>query len=211
MATLQTLLFKKHTQEEAGLVTAEALVLSRTRATMTGLVTLVALTILVHVRGQVALVGPHTVSAGVLLLVGVTAEAGGGSVSRAGQTRPVTVWLENQHTSELLFIPFAPVNVNLWRCTFPTSAFVGGLVMVSVAAALGQALSVVTDGSRVATHVAVVRARAVARGAIRVAAHALLLLLAGKVPVRTVVHALTSLEEVELVAVWVRERVVNVH
>lgn len=113
--------------------------------------------------------------------------------------------------SEFLFIPFAPVKINQWRCTFPTSAFVGGLVVVSVAVALGQALSVVTDGSRVATHVAVVRARAVARGAIRVAAHALPLLLAGKVPVRTVVHTLTSLEEVELVAVWAREKVVKVH
>lgn len=109
--------------------------------------------------------------------------------------------------SEFLFIPFAPVNVNQWRRTSPTSAFVSGLVMVSVAVALGQTLSLVTDGSWVVTHVAVVRARAVARGAIRVAAHALLLLLAGKVPVRTVVHTLTSLEEVELVAVWAREKV----
>lgn len=39
----------KHTQEETGIVAAEALVFSRSRATMTRLVTLVALTILVHV------------------------------------------------------------------------------------------------------------------------------------------------------------------
>lgn len=83
--------------------------------------------------------------------------------------------------------------------------------MVSVAVALGQALSIVTDGSRVVTHGAVIRARAVARVAIRVAAHTLLLLLAGKVPGRTVVHTLTSLEEVELLAVWVREKVIKVH
>lgn len=83
--------------------------------------------------------------------------------------------------------------------------------MVSVAVALGQTLSVVTDGSRVATHVAVVRAGAVARGAIRVAAHALLLLRAGKVPGRTVLHTPASLEEVELLAVWVGEKVIKVH
>lgn len=39
----------KRTQEETGLVAAEALVFSRSRTTMTRLVTLVALTILVHV------------------------------------------------------------------------------------------------------------------------------------------------------------------
>lgn len=93
------------------------------------------------------------------------------------------------------------------KCTSPTSAFVGVLVVVRVAAALGQALSIVTDGSGVATRVTGVGARAVARGAIGVAANALLLLLAGKVPVRAVIHTLTSVQEVVLVALWVGERV----
>lgn len=54
-----------------------------------------------------------------------------------------------------------------------------------------------TDGPGVATHLAVVRTRAVARGTVSVAAYALLLLLAGKVPVRTVTHTMTNVEEVE--------------
>lgn len=73
--------------------------------------------------------------------------------------------------------------------------------MVSVAAALRQTLSVVADGSRVTTRFAVVETRAVARGTVGVAAHTLLLLLAGEEPVGTVVHTLTHVEEVELFTV----------
>lgn len=76
--------------------------------------------------------------------------------------------------------------------------------MVSVAAALRQTLSVVADGSSVATHFAVVKTRAVARRTVRVAAHTLPLLLAGKEAAGTVVHTLTSVEEVELFTVWRR-------
>lgn len=79
------------TQEETGLVAAQALVRSRSGTTMARPVTLVALTILAHVWGQVAPVEPHTVSTGVPNSVVVTAEAGGGPMSRAGQTRPVTI------------------------------------------------------------------------------------------------------------------------
>lgn len=74
---------EKHTQEETGLVAAEALVFGRSRTTMTRLVTLA---ILVHVRGRVTLVDQHAMTPGVLLPVSVTAEAGGGLVSRAAQT-----------------------------------------------------------------------------------------------------------------------------
>lgn len=81
----------KPTEEETGLVAAEALVFSRSRATMTRLVTLLALAVLAHVRGQLAAVEVHTMPAGILPPVGVAGEAGGGPVARAAQTRPVTV------------------------------------------------------------------------------------------------------------------------
>lgn len=113
--------------------------------------------------------------------------------------------LDNQDGSEFLFIPLAPLNHHQQKPTRPTSAFVAALVMVGVAAALRQTLSVVTDGSWVTTHFTVVQPWAVARGTVGVAAHALrLLLLAGKVPIRTVIHTPTHVEEVELFTVWTR-------
>lgn len=120
--------------------------------------------------------------------------------------------LDNQDGSEFLFIPLAPLNHHQQKPTRPpappTSAFVAALVVVGVAAALRQTLSVVTDGSWVTTHFAVVQSWAVARGTVSVAAHALrrllLLLLAGKVPIRTVIHTHTHVEEVELFTVWTR-------
>lgn len=70
-----------------------------------------------------------------------------------------------------------------------TSAFISSGVVVSAVGTLSQTLSIVPDGFRVVTHSAVVKARSVTRGTIRMAAHALLWL--GIVAIRTITHALT--------------------
>lgn len=67
---------------------------------------------------------------------------------------------------------------------------------------LGQTLAIVAYGLDVATHRAVVEGRPVARGAVGVAADALLLLLAGKEAFGTVVHARPLQEEVVLLTLW---------
>lgn len=71
---------------------------------------------------------------------------------------------------------------------------------------MGQTLSVVTDSFRVATHIAVIKARAVTRGTISMAAHTLLLRLAGKVAPGTITHTLILMEEVVLGTLWKRQK-----
>lgn len=81
--------------------------------------------------------------------------------------------------------------------------------MVSAVGTLRQTLSIVTDSFRVATHIAVIKARSVTRGAISMATHTLLLLLAGIAAIGTIIHTLTLMEEVVLSTLWEREEHFN--
>lgn len=80
------------TEEEVGLLAAEALVVAGPRAEVAAVVTPSALAILVLVLARSALLEPHTVTAGVPARSTGTAEAGGRPVVRAGQAGLVTVW-----------------------------------------------------------------------------------------------------------------------
>lgn len=80
------------TEEEAGLLAAEALVVGGPRAELAAVVTPLALAILVLVLARRALLEPDAVTAGVPPRTPGTAEAGGRPVVRAGQAGLVTVW-----------------------------------------------------------------------------------------------------------------------
>lgn len=84
------------TEEEVGLLTAEALVGARPRAEVAAVVALSALAILVLVVTLRALLKPHTVTTGVPPPATGTAETGRRSMVRAGQARLVTVWRRRQ-------------------------------------------------------------------------------------------------------------------
>lgn len=177
---------------------------------MAKVVTGLALPIPVHVWAQRALTVPHTVSAGIFTPVGITAEAGWGLMAWAGQTRPVTVWGKWRHNQlinpVIMKWDFCYICSCMTKTNFPTSAFVDSLVIVSVGGTLGQTLSIVTDGFRVATHIAVIKVRSITRGTISMAMHTLLLLLAGKVAIRTIIHTLILMEEVVKVTLWERDK-----
>lgn len=86
----------------------------------------------------------------------------------------------------------------------PTAAFVGAAVIEGAAGTLWQTFAVVAFGANVATHCAVVKGWPIARGAVSVTADTLVLLLAGKVAIGTVVNTCHPKEEVVLLTLWSR-------